>query len=381
MRTSSEPAASGSAWEQELRRFVQARREIFYLKTDIQVPDELLKRLAVGREPEFPFTWETVAAACRDALGGEPSRIEPLRHQGTFHRLLRARIRDGEEVIFRINVLSDLFRDFQLWINPWISRTLRQRGVPCVEVLAADATRRVVPFDFEVVRPAAGVCLRELDSDEPRILEELGRLGEVVARMHQVRTSGFGFLDPSPFVRGKPDARGAGMLEGWADYVLLNLSRHVRTCVDIGVLAPAKADRIETLFEQLEPMLRDVRPSLLHGDLGSHNVFTDGQEITGLIDLDDCLSGDPVFDIALWATFHPPRRHRAFLDGYKRGASLPRDFAPRFWLYFLRAALSKTVHRYRFGYQDQPGRSPASRRITDGLDGLETALADKGAST
>ena len=377
MRISCESSARDAGVEQELRRFVDQRRRVFYLKTDFQAPDRWLRQFAVGQAREEPFTTEAVAAACRGALRREPQRIAPLEHQGTFHSVFRAEV-DGEPLIVRINRLSHVLREFQLWVTHWISRALRGRGLPCVEVLASDATRNHVPFDFEILRPARGQCLRELDADEPRMIEELGRLGETIARLHQVRTEGFGWLDPTPLVLNGPDNQVRGLMDRWSDYVLLNLEVHLRDCVEGGVLDTAAARRIESCFLEMEPRLRDVPPALLHGDLGSHNIFTDGRQITDLIDWEDCLSGDPVFEVAFWATFHPPRRHQAFLESYCRAAPRPDDFFQRFWLYFLRISLSKTVLRRRFGYQDLPGRRPANQRIADALGGLEASLAGKG---
>ena len=37
---------------------------------------------------------------------------------------------------------------------------------------------------------------------------------------------------------------------------------------------------------------------LVHGDFGSNNVLTDGQKITGVLDWDCALYGDPLFDVA-----------------------------------------------------------------------------------
>jgi len=42
----------------------------------------------------------------------------------------------------------------------------------------------------------------------------------------------------------------------------------------------------------------------------------------------------------------------------------------RFWTYFLRVALAKTVVRHNLGLRDRPGRPPASRRIQLALDRL-----------
>jgi thiamine kinase-like enzyme len=91
-----------------------------------------------------------------------------------------------------------------------------------------------------------------------------------------------------------------------------------------------------------------------------------------LIDWEDACIGDPMLDLANWATFHPERRWPVFFEA----ASEQGPYAQRsemralFWLYYLRVALAKTVHRIRFGVTDKPGRPPASMRIQRALKGL-----------
>ena len=60
--------------------------------------------------------------------------------------------------------------------------------------------------------------------------------------------------------------------------------------------------------------------------------------------------------------------------GYRSEADLPTDFEQRFWLYFLRVALAKTVLRHRLGVKDRPGREPAALRIRQGLTRLEAEI-------
>jgi fructosamine-3-kinase len=198
-------------------------------------------------------------------------------------------------------------------------------------------------------------------------------LGRFVGRLHRIRTHGFGFFDIRPLVEGKDPSRVWGACPTWRHYVLCRLEAHVERCAQIGAVSRGEARRIFTAFAAADELLDDVSPCLLHGDLGSHNVFVEDGAVTALIDWEDCLSGDPAFDVAFWATFHPDRRHRAFLDGYRLERELPDDFERRFWLYYLRVALSKTVLRHRLGLVDLPGREPAARRIQKGLERFETA--------
>jgi Ser/Thr protein kinase RdoA (MazF antagonist) len=166
-----------------------------------------------------------------------------------------------------------------------------------------------------------------------------------------------------------------GSLGTWPEYIVLRLPEHLDVCSRIGAANHQETRRIEATFESAMNLLASFTPALLHGDLGSHNIFSDGTNITALIDWEDSLSGDPVFEIAFWATFHPERRHAAFLDGYRSVCPLPDDFDLRFWLYFLRIALAKTVLRHRLGIPDRPGRSPAAARIQRGLHRVESLLA------
>jgi aminoglycoside phosphotransferase (APT) family kinase protein len=245
--------------------------------------------------------------------------------------------------------------------------------VPRPVVVAADVSREVCPFDFEIVAEAQGRRLSEFDeSDE--IHARLRQLGEVVARLHQIRFEGFGFLDVRPLDKAGNAALAdtRGTCQHWREYVERNLAAHVKTCRTIGAIDAAEAAEIRARFVEHAAVLDAAAGALLHGDLGNHNVFVDESGISALIDWEDCLVGDPVYDIAFWATFHPERRHEHFLAGYRQAGELPADFDLRFWLYFLRVSLAKTVHRHRFGYADRPDRPPPSRRIQLSLERLRT---------
>ena len=114
---------------------------------------------------------------------------------------------------------------------------------------------------------------------------------------------------------------------------------------------------------------------LLHGDPGTHNICVDPQRrrVTLLLDWEDALVGDPLFDVAMVSSFQPARRMASFLSGY--GLETPsREEQVLIALYFLRIALSKTVHRVRFAIVDKPGRTPGHHRIYRGVEELERLL-------
>lgn len=360
-----------SAARRDLEEFARQRRTLFYPKADLPLP---APSLDAHRSEECRSQSEIsqgLAAACRQVFRQVPLAVDSLAETGTFHRLFRVALPAQSAVIARVHAHPHLGRDFPLCIDPWVMDLLRANRLPALTVHRVDLSRELVPFDYEILETAAGRPLTSLDHDDGQLTPVLRQLGQTVARLHEVRLRGFGLLDVTPLVLEGPESSVGGGLPTWRDYILVNLREHVAGCAAIGAITAGEAERIESHFEALAGHLDCMEPVLLHGDLGSHNVFTDGQRITALIDWEDCLAGDPVFDIAFWATFHPARRHAAFLEGYRSERALPADFAVRFWLYFLRVALAKTVLRQRLGIVDRPGRPPASRRIQQALEQLE----------
>src|SRR5262249_50943547 len=176
----------------------------------------------------------------------------------------------------------------------------RGAGLPALGVYHVALSRRLCPFDFEIMEEARGRTLRAFDHDDALLRPLLEEMGRVLARVHGIGTRGFGFLDVRPLVHGEVGPA-RGLFPTWRDYVLVRFDEHLRTCVAIGAVSPEEARRIEQVFATLDDMLAGVEPALLHGDPGNHNVFTEDGAVTALIDWEDCLSGDPAFDIAFWA--------------------------------------------------------------------------------
>jgi len=220
-------------------------------------------------------------------------------------------------------------------------------------------------IDFMVTAVAKGTALNDGVDDDERLLPLLRAQGRAMATLHATPAdAGFGLLD----VREAALGRLVGSHDSWAGYLNTRLVEHLRVCLAIDAVSVHEAAVIERLFADVPRVNQSM---LLHGDPGNHNVFAAGGEVTALIDWEDSLAGDPVYDVAFWATFHPERRHRDMLASYREAATVPDDFQRRFWVYFLRIALAKTVVRHRLGLIDKPGREPASKRIQRALREFE----------
>ena len=358
----------------QLEAFHKERQTVFYPKADLPLADELLRPRPAPAEVQAVQV-EAARDICGRVFGQAPADVRPLSETGTFHTLYRAVLSDGRCRVVRFNALSDRQVDFPLLVDAAVMLRLAGSELPGVAVDLVDLSRRWCPWDYEILQEAPGMSLKTLDHDDALIVPFLRALGGAVARLHDIRTEGYGLLDVRPLAAEplKPQPL-CGVHKSWCDYLTVRLPEHVGSCVDLGALTVAEAEAVLKLFEVFPTVCPPVPPSLLHGDLGNHNVFGAGGAITALIDWEDASSGDPVFDIAFWATFHPERRHQAFLGGYQSVRPLPVDFGLRFWVYFLRVALAKTVLRHRLGLTDVPGRPPAALRVRKGLEQAEALL-------
>lgn len=362
----------------DIEAFHRWRQGCFYPKADLPLPDRVLR----GEMPSATLDETLIAQTCAFALR-EPVIVETLA-AGTFHRLWHVQRMEREPLVFRANALNEWFRDFTMAIDGAVGERLRQQGLPALKVHCLDLTRKSCPADFAIVDEAPGVPLRTLDSDEGQTVPLLRQLGGFLARVHRIQAEGYGLLDVRALLSPQRQqgtetktlagAAGSPLIGGhatWDDFLWLNLDRHVQTCVEIGAIYADEGRKIVWNCEGSRGLFNQGVPSLLHGDPGSHNVFVKDGAISVMIDWEDALVGDPVFEIAFWATFHPERRHAAFIEGYREEALLPPDFELRFWLYFLRVSLAKTVLRHRLGIVDQPGREPAAGRIRKALEKLK----------
>ena len=113
---------------------------------------------------------------------------------------------------------------------------------------------------------------------------------------------------PAPNSFGYFDDKGHAKYSSWKEFLRSSIYRPDRKwgelfstkILDGEILKPIMKNYLE---------LTDNCPEerkLVHGDFGSNNMLTDGKKITGVLDWDCALYGDPLYDIAgiiFWSTW------------------------------------------------------------------------------
>lgn len=337
-----------------LERWNARRRRIFYPKTDIDFDLAAIRQ----RKQELG---KTDLSKLTNLLDAEITSAEFLPGAGTFHALFRIETSGGRFFV----KLSAEESAFGFAIESWAMNKLRELGLRSLAVPAFCVIPQNLGAPHLVMEEASGQPLNRFENVETQELPEplLFEFGKFLGRVHSVEGTGAGLL--------KWGGNGlTGLHESWTDYVMLRLDAHLEICEEIGAITKERA-AIEKKFVEAGSVLESAPMRWLHGDPGHHNAFSDGQGITAVIDWEDSLVGDPIFDVAFWGTFSRDEMREEFLRGYQAEQKLPADFEYRYWIYYLRTAISKTAHRHLFGAKDRPGRPPASQRIQKALSKLQ----------
>jgi aminoglycoside phosphotransferase (APT) family kinase protein len=180
-------------------------------------------------------------------------------------------------------------------------------GVPSPQTLAFRKKAKYIDKAVLIQTAAYGAALKQLSMKQitPKLWQAAGG---TLRRIHDIKLEGFGTLDLNS---GKLEGQSATLNQRYLNqkpYVLHYFAkRRFASSSDI--------EKIEAAFCNI--LEADVgQASFLHNDFNLNHIFTDGEQITGIIDLSAAYAGDPRSDIAVSHYFLPPNARADFDRGY-----------------------------------------------------------------
>lgn len=284
--------------------------------------------------------------------------------RSTLHWVFRIKTKN-KSFILRVNAYSENYHELQFYIERWASEQLARRSLAFAQVFSIDTSRKTVPYDYQILEYLDGTSLfiSAKEGSPPFVLFE--KLGSFIAKIHSIKTKDFGPFSITSIINND---KGVGIYQSWRMYLTRNMKRHLQLCQKNDVLTKKQADDIFELLSSMKD-IKNCNPVLLHGDIANHNVFLNKGRIIGLIDWEDMLSGDRLYDIAYYHTgcFMNEDWFTAFLKGYKNITQ--KDVKSElYWLYYLRIAIAKTVIRLRYKQNEAEKLPNLSQRIQFGLE-------------
>ncbi|MGN9913582.1 phosphotransferase family protein [Phytohabitans sp. LJ34] len=226
---------------------------------------------------------------------------------GTYNAAYAVTLDDGRELVLKVappphlKLLThevDLMRtevDFY--------RRAAAVGVPVPEVVYAGFERDLLGTDFVFLSLVPGTDLHSLVDGLPpaEVAAVRGQVAGLTARLHTITGSGYGYplRDSRTWQSTWRGAFGAMVDDLMADAARLDKP------------LPAPPERIGGLLRRHADVLDEVtRPALVHFDLWDGNVFVqrdpDGWRVTGLIDGERALWGDPIAELVSLALLREP---------------------------------------------------------------------------
>lgn len=325
---------------------IAGRQDVFYWQTDRAVDPEQAGHIWANRHRYF--TDEELVSAVNSALGEDKlARVEPLdlearTNLGNVNSVRVGELVLGKEVIIRCHpkgIKNGYFHSESVAANK-----AKEAGLPSYETLAVHDYEGGEDFAFQVIEKLSGTAIKKWleqhPEDEAKLLPQIGRM---MARLHQVQVEGFGAFDNDKAKSGEL----VGLHQTFGDAVRAGLPFNLDVLTKEGILTAEQAQSVTTLFGTGNTLLDVQQAILVHNDFADWNLLTDGDDVTGIIDWDECVGGDPASDIACWSTFFDPERLNGFLDGYWQVTDKPEDFDERFELLRLRYVVSKMTLRIR----------------------------------
>lgn len=185
-----------------------------------------------------------------------------------------------------------------------------------------------------------------LPEERGQIEEELGRLSRFI---NEIQNDRFGYY-------ALEEQQGTDWMTVFSDMV----SGLLADAKDKDIELPASGEQIKSAISFRKASLEEVTvPRLVHWDLWDGNVFVDSGRITGIIDCERALWGDPLMEYYFRTLAGD---HSAFLKGYGKDAFTDCE-KERMELYDLYLALILHIECTYRQYSDENHRRWASEHL------------------
>ncbi len=356
---------------ERINRGIADRSDVFYWQTDRAVEPEEAGHIWADRHRYF--TDEELLGRVNGALGVDKlASVQPLdldaqTNLGNVSSVRVGTLENGEEVVMRCfpkGILNGYFH-----VEAAAADKVLSAGLPTYKTLAIHDFEGGDDFAFHVLEKLTGTAIKVwLDAHTDDETKLVTRVGAMMARLHEVEVEGFGPFDNERAKNGEL----VGLHKTYGEAVRAGLPFNLGVLTKEGIFTESQSQAIAELFTDQNPLLQTDKAVLVHNDFADWNLLTDGNDVTGILDYDECVGGDYVSDLACWSTFFDPKRMDPFLTGYWGDRQKPADFEAKFELLRLRYLVSKMTLRTRvYSWKSDEG---VKKRIENGKAHLAESL-------
>lgn len=295
---------------------------------------------------------------------GKPIKRSVLLETGVSNEVYEMTNEDGEEFICRIakNKPHNRFGE-----EKWALDRARDVGAPVPQVLTI--TREEIngaTYDICLESKIPGKALYEIhDLSKEERSGLLASTGEVLSMIHSIPVNGF----------GKFDTEGKGEFSSIQEILhdpYIEKEELLKIAQELGL----NIDTIKKAYDIMgsgSASYPETHPSLIHGDFTPKHILVDNKKVTGVIDFENAMGGDPVMDLAHWHFFFKDQLNvEEIIKGYKKKEDISTDFDRIFNLWRVYFGLMHLKFQYQ--KKNQVGIDFAQRQITDDVNYFNSHL-------
>lgn len=337
----------------EINQRISDRSSCFYWQTDRKISAE--EAAMIWQDRHSAITNEELLDKINPELKDDKlAYIKPFDENaqtslGNVNSIRVGVLESGKEVIIRCHPKG--VRNGYFYVESLTSSIALENDIPAYKTYLIHELESDSDISYQVIERLNGdtvqFCLKEHPEKEERLVIEMGK---TMARLHKIKVHGFGPFDNGQAKNGKL----VGKHKSLKDSINAGLEENLERLVKYNILTKRVADKMKTLFDDNELLNSDISV-LIHNDFADWNLLTDGNTITGVIDWDECVAGNPIQEIACWSTFFDPERIKPFLKGYFSEIPIYDNFDEMFQLMRLRYTISKMALRIkRYTYEQTP---------------------------
>ena len=210
--------------------------------------------------------------------------------------------------------------------EPPLHALLRENtSAPVPRIIAYDDSHAVIGRDYLLMERLPGRPLTEVNApDSSRVLRQVGAY---LREAHEITAKQYGYLGPHHPMTPQ---------SSWAEAFSIMWNRLIDDVVDVGHYTQSESAALRDALDiRMDVFERDVTSRLLHMDVWAQNILVDDSSgVTGLVDWDRALWGDPEIEYAVLdycGISEPP-----FWEGYgrSRDTSAPAQTRRVFYLLY-----------------------------------------------
>lgn len=337
----------------EINQRISDRSDCFYWQTDRKISAE--EAAMIWKDRHSAISNEELLTKINSELKDDKlAYIKPFDENaqtslGNVNSIRVGVLESGKEVIIRCHPKG--VRNGYFYAESLASNIALDNGIPAYKTYCIHELESDTDISYQVIEKLDGdtvqFCLKGNPEKEEQLVIEMGK---TMALLHKIKVDGFGPFDNEQAKKGIL----VGKHKSLKDSINAGLDENLERLVKYNILDKEVADKIKKLFEDNE-LLNSNDSVLIHNDFADWNLLTDGNTITGVIDWDECVAGNPIQEIACWSTFFDPERIKPFLKGYFSETPMYDNFDEIFQLMRLRYTISKMALRIkRYTYEQTP---------------------------